>query len=200
MASVTQVCNLAISHLGVGKPIADIATDQSQEATACRVFIDETRDAVLAELHWPFATKIAALNLIETDPNEEWPFSYRYPSDCIEIRRILSGKRNDTQGTREPYKIAKDSAGKIIYADKENSEVEYTERVEDPTFWTEGAILAWSFRLARYLAPRLTAGDPFNLQQRMQDSYKAEIAEARRKVINEDRPDRTEDSELIRVR
>src|SRR5688572_11149621 len=111
MASETEIANLALSHLGVGKEIANLETERSQEAVACRRFYDTARDATLRDFSWPFATKIAVLGLIEADPNDEWDYSYRYPSDCLQLRRILSGVRNDTRDSRVPFKLAHDDSG-----------------------------------------------------------------------------------------
>src|SRR5665648_440114 len=97
MSSATEICNMALGHLASGKEIANLETERSAEAIACRRFFDSARDAVLRDFSWPFATKIKALSLIEEDPNSEWAYSYRYPTDCLNFRRILSGTRTDTR-------------------------------------------------------------------------------------------------------
>ena len=109
MASKTELCNLAISHLGQAKEIANIDTEQSQEASACRRFFDTAKRASLIDHDWAFASEQYTLELVETSPNDEWRYSYRYPSGYLKIRRILSGYRQDTEKTRIPFKIAKDA-------------------------------------------------------------------------------------------
>lgn len=203
MATKTELANMAISHLGVGKEIANLDTEQSEEAVACRRFFDTARDATLRDFPWPFATKIASLGLIEdlsSNDTEEYNYSYRYPSDCLDIRRIKSGIRNDTHQSRVRYKILKDSAARIIYTDEQNAEAEYTEKVTDPSFYPPDFQLAFSFRLAAYIAPRLAKGDPFNLRKQAMDMYYVEISRARAASENEEQKDELPYSEFERSR
>lgn len=187
MASITDICNLAISHLGISKDIANVTTEQSAEAKACRRFLDIARETVLKDYNWPFATKMATLNLVEEDPNDEWAYSYRYPSDCLYARRILSGFRDDTDLTRIPYKITQDSTGILIYCDTENAILEYTLNTENVDLFSSDFKVALSYRLAHYIAPRITAGDPFGLGDKALQKYVLEIQRASANAFNEDK-------------
>lgn len=187
MASITDICNLAISHLGISKDIANVTTEQSAEAKACRRFLDIARETVLKDYNWPFATKMATLNLVEEDPNDEWAYSYRYPSDCLYARRILSGFRDDTDLTRIAYKITQDSAGILIYCDTENAILEYTLNTENVDLFSSDFKVALSYRLAHYIAPRITAGDPFGLGDKALQKYVLEIQRASANAFNEDK-------------
>lgn len=199
MASSTEVCNIALAHLGSGKSIASM-TERSQEAMACKQFFEIARDATLRDFPWPFATKIDALALIAEDPNADWAFSYRYPTDCLKIRRILSGVRNDTPDTRVPYKIANASSGQVLFTDQPNAQIEYTLRVEDPQQYPPDFVMAFSLRLAAYIAPRVTGGDAFKLSERALRLYQLEISSAQATATNEEQGDTTPDSEFIRAR
>ena len=200
MASSTEICNLAISHLGSTKRIANLDTEQSTEAALFRTLYDTTIDLVLRDYRWPFATKIGALALIEEDPNDEWRYSYSYPTDAVEIRRILSGIRNDARDSRVPYKIAYSSSGRILFCDIDDAEVEYTIRITDPQLYPPDFIMALSFRLASYAAPALTAGDPFKMGDRAMKMYQYEISKATATSFNEEQPDQLPDSEFVRAR
>lgn len=198
--SEIAICNMALSHLGVGKEIANLETETSQEAAACRRFFSVARDNTLRDYPWPFTTKIQALALIETDPNDEWNYSYRYPSDCLRLRRVLSGIRNDNRQTRVPYKIAQDAAGQLIYTDTENAEVEYTIRETDPSRYPSDFVMAFSLRLASYIAPRLTKGDPFKLGDRALQLHQYEVQKAMASAHVEEQQEELPDSEFIRER
>ena len=187
MASITDICNMAISHLGISKDIANVTTEQSAEAKACRRFLDIARETVLKDYNWPFATKMATLNLVEEDPNDEWAYSYRYPSDCLYARRILSGFRDDTDLTRIPYKITQDSTGILIYCDTENAILEYTLNTKNVDLFSSDFKFALSYRLAHYIAPRITAGDPFGLGDKALQKYVLEIQRASANAFNEDK-------------
>lgn len=200
MASTTEIANLALAHLGVGKAISTLDTEQSEEARVCRLFYDIARDATLKDFPWPFATAFAAVGLVEEDPTDEWAFSYRVPSDCLHVRRILSGTRNETRQTRVPYKLGVDSAGGLLYTDAEDAEIEYTVRQDDPGRYPADFVLAFSERLSAYVAPRLTAGDPFKLSEKVLRLYFLEMSNARANAVNEQQDEELPKSELERAR
>jgi len=204
MASETEICNLALSHIGVGKEIAVLDTEKSEEAEACRRFYDTARDVTLRKFSWPFATRFMALGLVETltdtNSDSEWKYSYRYPSDCVKIRRILSGIRNDTRQSRTPYIIVSDDTEKLIYTDQQNAEIEYTKRIDDPQLYPSDFIMAYSYRLAGYISARLTKGDPFKIRAEVLQLFNMEITEAKANAANEEQPEQLPDSEFIRTR
>jgi hypothetical protein len=200
MDSSTEICNLALSHIGISKQIADLDSEKSNEGRACRLFFETSRDAVLRDFAWPFATKIETLGLVESAPNDEWDYSYRKPSDCLAERRILSGNRQDTQESKVAYRTAQDDTGLLIYTDKEDAELEYTVRETRVNLWPQDFCLAVSFRLAAYIAPVLTGGDPFKLGDRSIQFYNFELGKAQANAFNEEQPDSQEEAESIRIR
>jgi hypothetical protein len=200
MATETQIANLALGHLGVGKEIAILATEKSTEAGLCRRFYAQCRDETLRDFPWPFARTIRALDLVEEEPNDEWDFSYQYPSDCSFFRRILSGTRNDSRQTRVPYKIANSNQGRIIFTDIEDAQAEYTARIIDSSFYEPDFVSALSLLLASYIAPGLTAGDPFKLGQRALQLYAYARDKAQANATNEEQEEELPESEFIRGR
>lgn len=200
MASKTEICNLALSHLGTAKPIANLETDKGNEANACRRFFDIAIKTTLSDFAWPFATRFEALPLVGENPNKEWNYSYRYPVDCLDARRILSGIRNDTEDSRIVFKIAKDANGKLIYTDEALVVLEYTEYVQDPSFYSDDFTLASSFRLAYYMVSLLSKGDPFKIRADMFQSYVNEVGQARKRALSEEQPDKAPTPSLIRAR
>jgi len=200
MASKTDICNIAISHLGISKEISNVTTEQSKEAQACRRFYDEARKAVLNDYPWPFATRFVNLGLVEEDPTTEWAYSYRYPVDCLYVRRILSGFRDDTEATKVVYKILQDDQGLLIYTDQQDAEIEYTKDEESADLFPSDFVIALSYRLAHYIGPRLTAGDPFNLSDKAMQKYEIEISKASANKFNEDNSSTRQDTESIAAR
>ncbi len=196
MASEVEIANLALSHLGIGKEIA-LLTEKSEEAAACRRFYTTLRDASQRDFPWPFCTKIIAVGLVEADPNDEWSFSYRYPSDCMKMRRILSGTRNDNRQTRVPYRVISDSDGQLILTDKEDAEIEYTVKITNPERFSVDFIHFLSLRLAAMIAPRLTRGDPFKMGARALQLYEFECSKARATAVNEQQDEENPQSEFI---
>lgn len=200
MATSTDIANLALSHLGQGVQIADLDTENSPEAKACRQFYTQARQQTLRDFEWPVATKIAALGLVTEDPNDEWAYSYEYPSDCLEMRRILSGTRNDSRQSKIPYRVVYGTAGAEIYTDRYQAEAEYTVDVTETGRLPGDLIMAMSFRLASYIAPRVTKGDPFKLSLKCLQMYQLEITKAQANAIKDEQPEQVPDAETIRGR
>jgi len=200
MSSKTEISNMAISHLGIGKEIANLESEKSEEAKACRRFYETAKEGVLADLDWSFATKFVTLNLIEENPSDEWRYCYKYPVDCINIRRIISGRRIDTKESTIPFRIVTDTSGLVIYTDQSNAEIEYTRNLTNAGLFSSEFDLALSFRLASLIGARLTGGDPFKIKQDMLIQYEIELGRAKKKNMNEEASDRDQESDLIRAR
>lgn len=200
MASKTENLNMALSHLGIGKDVANIETERSPEATAGRRFYDVARDFVAVQLPWPFLTKITTLALVEEDPNDEWAYSYQYPSDCIHIRRILSGVRNDSRQTRSPYRITQGASGKVIFSDVEDAEFEYTVIPDDPSLYSADYTIAFSYYLAFLISPRVTKGDQFKLGQRALELFEVFLSKAGARLFNEEQAEQLPEAEYITAR
>lgn len=200
MAATIDLCNFALSHLGVGKLVVNIETEKSAEAAACRLFYQTAMEATLRDFNWPFAGKIVTLALVEENPNAEWAFSYRYPSDAICLRKILSGIRNNSRQTKVPYKVGADLAGDLIFTDKEDAQLDYTILASNPSKYPPDFAIAFSFRLASYIAPRITGGDPFKLGARAAQMYDMEINRAKSSASNEEQAEEEVESEFTRGR
>jgi hypothetical protein len=200
MATSTEICNLALGHLAVGKEISNLETDQTPQAIACRRFYETALKKTLRSFAWPFATVYEPLALVEENPTEEWDYSYRYPTNCLFLRRVLSGTRNDTRQSRIPYKVGKDSQGRLIYTDKDEAEIEYTQYTEDNTLYPDDFVLALSFCIAMYVAPSVTGGDPFKLGERAEQMFRVAISEAMGTSFGEEQSEEEPLSEFTRAR
>jgi len=197
MSTKTEIANITLSHLGVGKEIANLETENSQEANTCRRFYDVAREATLRDFPWPFARKEVALGLVEENPTTEWSYSYRYPSDAVKLRRIFSGIRNDSRQTRVPFKIVRDATGRLVYCDLAEVFMEYIYNESDASRFTADFVLAFSLRLAVYAAPRLTSGDPFKLRDSLFKLYILEITKAQATAVNEQQDEENPDLDQV---
>lgn len=204
-SSNTEIANMALAHLGNGKDIADLDTENSSEARSIRRFYNVAREATLSDFPWPFATKYQALALVSEygdtgHVTDEYDFAYRYPATCLMIRRIKSGNRNDDRQDRVEYKIAQDDSGQLILTDADEAEVEFTTLIESESRYSPDFALALSLRLAVYAAPQLTKGDPFKLGDRAMNLYLQAISRAQANAANEQQPAEDPDAESIRAR
>lgn len=205
MSSKTEIANLALSHLGISTQITNLDTERSAEANGCNKFFNLAIKSTLSDFAWPFSIKIAPLGLVEnfalTQTNKEWGYSYTYPSDCEQFIKIQSGVRNDTRQSRVSYRIVHGGGStRLIYADQPNAIGEYVMNIDNADDLPTSFVLALSYRLAIYIAPLLTAGDPFKLGERAAQFYNLEISNAQANSANEEQPDIQPDSEFERAR
>lgn len=194
-----NICNMALRHLAVGKAIGTLA-EPSAEARACTTFYEAARDETLRDFDWPFAKARVTLALVEEQPNVEWAFSYRYPANCAAIRRIPSGMRQETRASVVKLRIGRDDTGRLIYTDQPDAEVEYTYAITDAGQFDADFAQAVALKLAGYIAPSVTGGDPTRLGLRALELYQVAIGIARSNAANEEQADEEPDSPSILAR
>lgn len=199
MNSDIDIASLALSHLGVDKTISNF-DENSAEARALDQVYDLARDATLRDFAWPFAKRFVDLTLVEEDPVSIWGYSYRYPNDCVDIRRIVSAEVMDNEGTEIPYDLGHDANGVLIYTNQEDAVLEYTGKCETASFYPADFALAFSFRLATLVAPRLSHGKAKGLGDSAYQQYLREIAKAKASALNEVKRGASPMSSLERAR
>jgi hypothetical protein len=118
--------------------------------------------------------------LIEENPTDEWGYSYRYPTDALYIRRILSGIKKDTEDSKIPYELGQDdTGGLLIYTNTDEAQVEYTARCDNAGLYPSDFVIAFSYRLASFVAPQVASGTEGNkLAVTMYEFYQRHCAQA----------------------
>ncbi len=152
VTSRVQIWNIALARVGVKQFVVGV-DENSDEAAVMKLNHDVAVEKVLSDFPWPFATAYATLGLIEENPNDDWLYSYRYPYDCVFVRRILApeiGKRNPDP---PPFQIGVDNQGRLLYTDRPNAQICYTKMVTDVAFFSVPFIDALSWYLAWCAAP-----------------------------------------------
>jgi hypothetical protein len=92
--SEMSIVNGALSRAGSSQTISSFL-DGSNEANQAAIWYPQDRDAILNEWNWQWAEVYAGLAEVagpETTmqrANAVWTRSYRYPSDCLKMRRIV---------------------------------------------------------------------------------------------------------------
>jgi hypothetical protein len=198
MSSDVEICNMALGLVGVAQEISSIdpPDDNSTEAQQCVRFYTATRDALLREYPWPFATKYATLGLVASNPNSDWGFAYRYPSSCIRAHRLVIGQRIST--TRVPWELAHDDTGRLIYTDLANAVLKFTELVTNTALFDPLFVEALAGKLGMRLAVPLSRSDKD--YQRAAQFYKDAINTAWPTAAKEGAGDAPNDAENIQAR
>ena len=195
--SEEQICNLALGHVGHTQFIDDLDFEQTAEVAVCSTYYEQARDFVLEAFPWPEATKYETLGLVEEDPNDDWDYSYRYPSDCLFVRRIVSslGKSDPNP---PPFITASDDTGRLIYTDQEAAVIEYTKTLTNVAQFRPTLVMAISWYLAALICPGL-ARDKKQADRAMQ-MYALTISQAQARALNEQQQTPEPESEFIRAR
>lgn len=189
-----DLCNQALSNCGISRLISNV-NENSKEAAMCRLWLATTKEQALAEFPWPFADTYVGLGQVATAPNDDWGYSYRYPSDCVVLRRLVNGDRS---GPGSPCRIGSDATGLLIFTNDSPATALYTRRITDASFYPIdfGQAVAW--RLAYNIAEPLSAAA--GKRAACWTGYLQVVEHARATAYNEGTSDPAPDSEFITCR
>lgn len=150
MPSITDICNIALSH--VGKPTINDPDDQSEEARQCKLHYGPTKDSLLQSYPWRFATKVQALGQVTNDWSSRWEYAYQRPTDCLKIIRIIP--ESDIDDARFPTTYEVRASG--IYCGISPVTLEFICRLDDPSKFSPLFVEALSWALAAKIVTPLT--------------------------------------------
>lgn len=174
MASIVDICNLALAHLGDEATVSSIDPPEgSAQAEHCARFYPVARDAALEAHNWNFATTRVQLAAVESHwPS--WACCYVLPADYIKAIAVLppgvmddystslGGGRYPAPGavySPQAYSIETDETGRrLLYTDQAEAVLRYVRRVEDATRFSPLFVDALSRLLASYLAGPVIKG------------------------------------------
>lgn len=163
MASVVQICNLALTRLGEDQIIS--LTEDSKAARLCNLHFEPLRDAVLRDHIWNFALSRAELALSTSSPVFGYAYKFALPTDCV---RVVKQQYEDVE-----YKIE----GGFLLSDDSASKILYVKRETDPSKFDALFIDALAARMAAELAYPLTGS--VSQSQTMFQIYKQKLSDAR---------------------
>lgn len=214
--SEVGIVNLALSRMGSTQVISAF-DGLSNEAIQGALWYPQTRDAILADFPYPWAEayfvlpEVAGPETTQTRANAQWLRSYRYPSDCLKLRRIvrtpyalLAGGIPQTTGGNginywynEPwrravgdaypvsYGLGNDSIGRLIMSDWYGCNgltAIYTQAVTDPTQFDADFTDTLVWRLAVELS--MSLGFSATIRQQCEKMYEGTIRKARATAYN----------------
>lgn len=177
MASVVDICNQALSHIGADAVVSAISPpDGSVEAGHCARFYPIARRAAIESHAWNFAKKRVALSVLTPNDSVVWSYAYGLPADCIRPLRVLTSQAVSLAGvdsTSFPF-IDNVQLTDALFNEQGSSDFEvesetlrthepvavllYLRDIEDPTKFTSMFVSAIGFMLASYLAGPIIKG------------------------------------------
>jgi hypothetical protein len=224
--SAVTIVNMSLTRIGSTALITSFG-DTTDAAAQANLWYDQCREALLRDFSWPWTLKYALLTQVSVTgvrANAEWQFSYRYPTDCLFIRRLLvtqlppitpplttsppsfpniptPWRREDGDPYPIPFEVGHDVDGRLIYTDQYLASVKYVQNTEDPTQFSNDFVDLLSWRLAVEFAYGLAISD--TRRKVAQEMYEKVLMKARANALNEaqrDQPYVENNSEFVRAR
>lgn len=206
MASLVDVCNLAVARLGDAAEIVSIEPpDGSAQAAHCARFLPMVRDSLLQAHAWGFALRREALAAITMPVGVSgWLYAYAMPNQCLQLLAVQAGDASDdfigattdaddalrSSAAQAPHLVELTPDGAmVILTDTEGAVARFVKRIEDPTLWSPLFTESLSWRLAAAVAGPLLKGDA-GMQQarRCEEIAAAVLARARAQDAQQSRP------------
>jgi hypothetical protein len=160
MASITDICNAALSHCGTRSKISAI-DEGSAEANACRTHLALVRDATLRAFDWNFARLTATLAELPNPP-ARWQHKYALPVDCLRLRYLNDDPMLLLPETFCEVAADRDSTGApigVVLTNATPVAAIYTARIEDSGRWDAGFADAMTWGVAARICFELTGRD-----------------------------------------
>ncbi len=174
MASVADICNMALSHVGSSTEVVSISPpDGSVEAGLCARFYPIARKEALESHRWTWCKKRALL-APTTNPSEVWTYAYALPSDCISAARVLQKASVFDfvwwsfvlPVTADEYKLWTERGSAdfeiedgVLLTHEPDAVLLYTRDVTDTTKFSATFTSFLSYLLASYLSGPIIKGD-----------------------------------------
>lgn len=198
MSSVVEICNMALSRIGLSQRIDDL-DEGTVNAEQCGLFYEHSRDFVLrADNDWGFATAFADLAELDVNPDQSFQHAYGVPIDCMRIRRLVSagypqvdwpvlGCNGYSYGyPRIPeigFRVINGVSNRLIATNASPARLEYTLKVEAPELFDPVFVSALAWKLAANIAPALSK--VASIASSCEGQYQMEIMRARTIALNE---------------
>lgn len=176
ITTVEDVVNLALGRIGYDGRIGSIY-EGSRAAKKSLDIYGQTRDDMLRDSNWPFASRTITATLLKSapaggyippngwnpanHPPQPWSFEYEYPSDCLEARACKPSALFVPNFAPQyyPFAVANDAnytpARRVILSNVASALLIYCAQVTDPSQWPPDFIEAFAAALGQRLAPDL---------------------------------------------
>lgn len=162
ISSPTDLCNLALGHLGEGQ-ITSLDED-TLAARACALHYGVTRDEMLRSHRWNFATARIALSRLEAVPAFGWSYAFALPADFLRALEVNEEEAGDV--TSGEWIIE----GRNLLTDWDEVALVYIRQIEDVTQFDALFVKAFALKLAVELSETIrgTTGKTAELMQALE--------------------------------
>lgn len=148
-----ELCNRALAL--IKQPALDTLTDGSEAAKRWKLLYPGTRDQILREGWWNFATRIEVL-VVSAETVPGWTYVYKEPSKLITIRKVfwdINSQDPDELDFRSLSNAAGD--GQLIVTQTPGAYIEYTRQITDTEVFDPSFVHALEISMAANMAPAI---------------------------------------------
>lgn len=159
--SNTVVCNMALNRIGGQRiNLFEDTTDTKNEAIACRLHFEQTRDALQRSHFWVFNKTRATLSRDTATPAFEYAYQYLLPSDFLRYRYKYDSGGLSNQISVWSFSLERKTDGtRILLTDETSVSLIYSARVTDTTKWDNLFTELLVLKLAQKLVTPLAGGN-----------------------------------------
>lgn len=160
MASVVDICNLALARIGDAATVSSIDPPEgSVQAEHCARFYPIVRDALLEMHAWHFARGRLRLAALDVD-TWNWSYAYAAPSNALRVLKLLAETAgSEAEGEEFERAVGAEGGAPLIYSDLENATALCTLFVTDSTRFSPLFVDVIGWLLASALAGPVVKGD-----------------------------------------
>lgn len=153
MATEVDISNLALAHLGDAAEVVNISPpDGSAQAAHCARFYPISRDALLEQHSWPFATRRESMALHSEAAPNGWLYRYVLPNNCLKVLAVFDPGVED-ENDEEPFVLeVGDDGVQTLICDVELAVCKFILKLTDTSKFSPMFITSLSYLLASYLA------------------------------------------------
>lgn len=185
MASVVDICNLALSHLGDRATLASIDPPEgSAQADHCARFWPIARDEAISQFDWGFASRSAETALLAdlVQDDSRWRYAYARPADYLVARELTYPNGEITVWDHNSPLFEEGTLADgtpVLFAATDLAALRYTRRVADASRYPPLFVSAVSYLLASYLAGPVVKGrSGVGMADKMMAMWRAKLGEA----------------------
>jgi len=147
VVAAVDLVNYALRAIGANRITA--LNEGSKTANAANDIYEMTRDHLLRQHPWNFATMRATLAELGTTPSSGFDHQHGLPSDWV---RTISVHSNDAGTDALEYKEETYSGQRVVLSNSSTVYLRYVGRVTDPNLYPPDFQVALSLELAKRLA------------------------------------------------
>jgi len=174
-----KIYNIALSALLLSRQIIDIDTDpNTNEINVLNTFWDVALESTLQDLDLDSTSQPITLELLEALEDEPWEYAYKYPNNCLFLRRIQSGMVTDVRSTHISKRTGIHDGQKVIFTNESQAVAECVPKDVPLEALNAMAGMAVAYRLAILSAPLIVGKGAKALKRDIETYYALAKSEA----------------------